>query len=340
LKNQEQKSLFWAYELYYSGFETELFAFLQKIYFDCFYTTNPSFYKYFLKKQKEWNEGKSEIIPAAIIKNLLIRPYTLDILLLKHMTGHFEIDLDEDEETPLITWLQEKNYLFIAEYIVNRCTIVEKTVTTLTTIVTYFKEKGVVSPETFPKKTSCNLTHNDIALLTTIQLFSTQENRVVNKKLYVKVKEEEITRFKTVEGSKDLRNDKLLKKVYQHGIDTENYLSLFSSKRDVALRDNYFYRWEYYASFSPLWADRIQRYHGNINHATKKIEFEDEEEEEDFYDHFNYEPDEQSLETQNKSIQPIVCKRSWKEFYEEHKYNGLFEPDLEYLEEFDNVTCE
>jgi len=251
------------------------------------------------------------------------------------MTSHFEIDVDEDPH--LITWLQEKNYLFITEYIVNKCTSIEKT---LTTIVTYFKEKGFVSPEIFSKKNSSNLTRNEIALLTTMLLFSMQENKVANKKLYVKVKEEEITRFKTVEGSKDLRNDKLLKKVYEHGIDTENYLSLFSCKRDATLREKYFYQWEYYASFSPLWAERIQRYHGNINHDTKKIEFEDEDEEEEFYDHFNYEPDEQSLETQNKSIQPIVSKRTWVEFYEEYKHNGLFEPDTEYLEEFDTVTCE
>jgi len=48
---KHESSVFWAYELYYSGFENELFNLLWKIYFDFYYTLNPSFYDYFIKKQ-------------------------------------------------------------------------------------------------------------------------------------------------------------------------------------------------------------------------------------------------------------------------------------------------
>ena len=50
--NKSEKSLFWAYELYYSGFEEDVFNLLWKIYFDFYYTLNPSFYTYFIKKHK------------------------------------------------------------------------------------------------------------------------------------------------------------------------------------------------------------------------------------------------------------------------------------------------
>uniref|UniRef100_A0A6C0B0G1 Uncharacterized protein n=1 Tax=viral metagenome TaxID=1070528 RepID=A0A6C0B0G1_9ZZZZ len=352
LKKQEQKSLFWAYELYYSGFEAELFDFLQKIYMDCFYTLNPAFHKYFQKKLREWTETRLETVPAAIIKNMVIRPCTLDFLLLKHITSHFEIELELDEEKEkeldeedinknsfLTAWLQEKKYLFIAEYVLNRCKTTEKT---LHTIISYFKEKGIVSSEKFLKKDN-KLSQNDITLLTTMLLFSMQENKVVNKKVYITVKEEQIKRFQTLRVHDGLKNYKLLRKVYEYGIDEDNYLSLFSSKRDDQLRENFFYNWEYYASFSPIWASRIQEYGGEINHETKKVIFDEGEDDEhqqqceDFYLHFNYEPDEQSLEIQNKSIQPIVCKRTWRDFYEEYKDTGIFEPDLEFLEEFDRM---
>lgn len=47
--NKKDDSIFWAYELFYSGFKTELAELLWKIYFDFYSTLNPSFEKY-LKK--------------------------------------------------------------------------------------------------------------------------------------------------------------------------------------------------------------------------------------------------------------------------------------------------
>ena len=349
VNKQQQKSLFWAYEIYYSGFETELFAFLWKIYFDCFYTTNPSFYKYFTKKQIEWNLERTDTIVAAIIQNLLMRTYTLDVFLLRHIVNKFDIDIDTDIDTnidtignevgrsPLLSWLQEKNYIYIAEYILNRCQKMEETIVI---IILFFKEHGI-SVDKLPIKTQFTYTDRTLALANIMLLFSMQEKRIIHKKLYVTVKDVNIARYATIQSSKDLRNDALLKKVYEHGIDDDHYLSLFSTRGDSKiLRDNYLFHWEYYASLSPIWATRIQYYNGSVNHSTKKIEFDNEEEEEEFYNSFNYEPDEHSLETQYKSIQPIMRNRTWTSFYHQHKHEGLFIPDVEYLEEFETVKYE
>ena len=43
-------AIFWAYELYYSGFKHELFDFIWKIYYDFFATLNPDFGAYLFKK--------------------------------------------------------------------------------------------------------------------------------------------------------------------------------------------------------------------------------------------------------------------------------------------------
>ena len=76
--NKSEKSLFWAYELYYSGFHVELFNLLWKIYFDFYYTLNPGFYKYFTKKQKEWENSlntpeKDDVVVGNIVYNLMRR---------------------------------------------------------------------------------------------------------------------------------------------------------------------------------------------------------------------------------------------------------------------------
>ena len=56
LIDKNEGCIFWAYELYYSGFENELFDLLWKIYFNFYYTLNPSFQQYFIKKHKEWKK--------------------------------------------------------------------------------------------------------------------------------------------------------------------------------------------------------------------------------------------------------------------------------------------
>lgn len=85
--------------------------------------------------------------------------------------------------------------------------------------------------------------------------------------------------------------------------------------------------WLYYASFSPIWSRRIEKYGGRINHQEKKVDFtvdgieEDDngsddtngssenddtdnsnELEEQFYEKYDYELDEQSVDVQSKMV--------------------------------------
>ena len=43
LNEKEERGEFWAYELYYSGFKLELIDLLWSLYYDFYYTFNPSF---------------------------------------------------------------------------------------------------------------------------------------------------------------------------------------------------------------------------------------------------------------------------------------------------------
>ena len=54
LLNKKDDALFWAFELYFSGFESELIEILWKIYYEFYYSLNPSFECYFLKKHKQF----------------------------------------------------------------------------------------------------------------------------------------------------------------------------------------------------------------------------------------------------------------------------------------------
>ena len=70
----------------------------------------------------------------------------------------------------------------------------------------------------------------------------------------------------------------------------------------------------------------------NTIQATQQLLEEKEQENSDeneqaFYNEFGYEPDEQKIETQNKTIQEIKSERTWALFYSEHKTNGILELD-------------
>ena len=71
LKKEDLRIIYyWAYELYYSGFETELFEFLGKIYLDFYYVHQPYFLGYFIKKRNLWKADKNVNHVAYIIRNM------------------------------------------------------------------------------------------------------------------------------------------------------------------------------------------------------------------------------------------------------------------------------
>jgi hypothetical protein len=357
LIDKKEKAIFWAYELYYSGFEVELFNHLWKIYFDFYYTLNPSFYDYFVKKQKEWRKmskgpEKDKIIKM-IVSDLMMRPYNLDTFLLRQIATNFNIELD----TPLYmtidhvefinisqvnAWFVNKNYIDIAEFVLHQCK--DQYLGELLEVVsTYFK--SIVNKKFVEHKINKNLptvkTEKRHMILAYIMLqFTVMEELKMGKKLYVIVENKDIKPFETIYSDYDssFYPYKILPLVYLHGIDEDNYLSLFKLQRNLFnLNDAYFRRWEYYAAYSPVWYDRIKKYKGTINHELKSIEFPDDDFFEEFYDSYNYETDEQKPETTNKSIKNIIKERTWAQFYKQHKTNGLFVPDTEFLDELDEI---
>jgi hypothetical protein len=58
----------------------------------------------------------------------------------------------------------------------------------------------------------------------------------------------------------------------------------------------------YYASAASIWKDRITLYNGRVDDEKKEVIFDNIEDKEKFDDEYDLEPDEQSLETQQKSL--------------------------------------
>jgi hypothetical protein len=119
------------------------------------------------------------------------------------------------------------------------------------------------------------------------------------QKLRLIFKETDIEKYKTMNTNEPGKAWKILPQVCKYGIYTE-IRTLFQIT-NIDFRKEYYENWLFYAARSPIWCDRIISSGGFVI-DNEKVNMVDEEKAEEFYQLYNYEPDEQPREIQEKSI--------------------------------------
>ena len=349
---KKEDAIFWAYELYYSGFKEEFFQFIWKIYYDFFATLNPNFEIYLIKKQKEWKSGENENdiikdkIISTIVQDLIIRPFNTDVFILRKLSDlmEFKINMleninlnndDDDIMRQIIYWIKKDDYRSMTEYIINNQS---ETVWLYNIILDCFEachckinKTKLIKQFIVAKK---HINYKIMLLAKIIQLFSVKNMLKEGKKIYIKVEPEEIIPYETIEACLGLKPYRILKIACLYSTNENNHLHLFKLARDDIpnIKDLYNNNdeWLYYASFSPIWFERIIDNHGFINYSKKRIEFENEEDCEYFNTKYDLEPDEQTTNVKNKCI-PIIqnevidTRIDFNYFYENYKNNGFIQ---------------
>lgn len=349
--NKKEEAIFWAYELYYSGFQSELVDVFWSLYYDFYYTLNPSFEKYLqtrLKKNLALDTDSVNYV-SMIVNNFMIRPHSMDIFMLKQIVDICDFDKTDIQDyidssgnnieiirKELITALITKDFMMLASLIL--IDIKYEHIDSMFEVATdYFvTEMGLKKKVQDYDKQSSN--KRVLILCRIIHYFTVTSNKKLGKNLYVHVEPEEVVLYETISSCADLVPRKILRLAKIYAIDSNNYLSLFDLKREKQdIKTAYYYDWLYYASYSPLWKSRILKHNGVIDAKNKKVEFDDDDIDE-FYDNYGYEPDEQSTEIENKTIQDIRSERNWLSFYKEHNINGVVEIEDDILSSIDKIT--
>ena len=364
LLNKSDDAIFWAYELYYSGFKMEFFDYIWKIYYDFFATLNPSFEQY-LNKMLKCNNKTEDKLVSTIVQDLLIRPFNTDIFFLRTICSLFEIECSFVSITntgntllkstsilyeQLTKWIDDKDFKSIAQYILN--------IVTLDTSdkVLYFIYSGAIDvfADIYKVKLSKtkllkefgvaqeridnNFGKKILLLVKIMTMFSLKEKLVKGKNFYIVVDPEDIIQYETIEAT-SIRHYKVLNVARICGIDDLKHLSLFRLEREtlkgIMLKDLYFNNWLYHASFSPVWFNRIKKYRGYVDYTKMSVEFVNEDMMQLFYDKYGYEPDEQSQNTTDKCLKINDCI-NWTAFHNNFKTNSLFLIDEEFIEELNN----
>ena len=352
--NKSDDAIFWAYELYNSGFKYEFINLIWKIYYDFFATLNPAYEAYLLKKYKElimYSDRTQERFVSSIIQDLLFRPFNSDIFMLRNICEIFDIDIIYHHASEKITridevsknltqWVANDDFRSIAQWVLN----VNKTIspTNIYSIcLDIFKEtktKNKLEKE-FASAIKLNINTNVILLSKIMQLFSKKAELKKGRSMYINVEPEDIIPYEPIIGSNEIKHYTILEKAYMCGIDDLKHLGLFKlTRKKYILQEEYWYRWEYHASFSPLWSKRIKEFGGYPDYTKQKVIFKEEPDDDamqEFYRLYGLEPDEQKSQVQNKSIQAIEKVHDWKWFNDQYKKNGLFKVYEEELDEFD-----
>jgi hypothetical protein len=350
LLNKSEEVLFWAYELYYSGYKQELVNLIWKIYYEFYSTLNPAFEIYLLKKNNINNFNNVKNI-ANILNSFLIRPYNLDVFMAKQIIQNFEIEHVKEDIQELLVLGNHVNITFYILEIVEERNIDDN----LNLIIDYFNKNKIKNKNndkhkilTLWNKVKTLSDWRTIILSYIFRFYTEQQKIKTGKNIYVVVNDEDIVLYETIEVDLSLLGDtkrekmiarKILENAYLYSIDSSKWMHLLKLKRNKSnIREAYYYKWLYYASQSPLWATRICAFNGIVDNETQSVEFEDEDDLQGFYKNYGYEPDEQPISIQNKCLEITQNpSENWATFYKKYRGNGIFIVDEEYLDNMDKV---
>lgn len=316
LLKREEDALFWAYELYFSGFLSDFRALILNIYVYFYAPLNISLGKYLINQLNQMKKCPECV--AKIILNLQSRPFLLDVFLLEKQVHLFELD-EEEEKKDTWTWNAA-----LASFILNsqnKTDIFKKICNShqLTSLHSLLMENGA---------------KENIVLLTfACHHFCVENSKPMAKSCYVQLPSQNlIDSFKTIDSVKPYR---VLPLAYKYETDPHDWLSLFVLKRDNnGLRGCYFYHWLYFSLATPFWREQLKFVTYEVDEVKKQVWFPEEETIE-----FNLEPDEQTVETQSKVLKNIKRDKTWIQFVQEFGQNNICELDEAYLEEFGQLKC-
>ena len=210
--NKSDDAIFWAYELYHSGFKNELFGLIWKIYYDFFATLNPTFEAYLLKKHKEVImaiDSNQDRIVSSIIQDLLFRPFNTDVFIMRNICDNFEHDIiyHQCKDTLFIynnfeKWIELDDYRSISHWILN----INKTadvVDVYNICLNIFEKNGLKLTKNklekeFVSVINLNINANIILLAKIMCLFSKKEDIKKGRSIYINVEPEDVVQYETI----------------------------------------------------------------------------------------------------------------------------------------------
>jgi len=319
-KSSFEEVIFWAGEIYYSGFYEQLWDHIWKLYYDFYAIKYPKYEKKINKMSKE----KMDLKNIVYILNLFYysKPtYTVFALRMLNpespthvYLGRIPKWLKELEltkwERKLIRSIQNKKKANIAFYIKQ----VKCTQQCYNAIKKYYMQ--VLSlPLKNKSLDAINYKNKAHILLALVCHLSLDVSEIQTKTIFKKLN-------KSIVTAQIQFNDNIIEPLHETLVHKRLFkisplvgafkLERFSIPK-LDYKDILRLHWDYFVYNTPLWRQRIKNCNGIVNDKNYELVFKNDDDHEAFYERFYYEPDEQSKEIQEKSICDIDIEegRAW-----------------------------
>ena len=318
-----EECYFWFYEIYSSGYVDEIWNILWKIYYDFYAEKNGSFERKMKQYYRGWKNKNSFRQVMNVLRTLhtfhkktsgrvfMMRIYYSNVLRQILSRKNRENLKSKDRKFEILKYGLIENKDPIIAYYIKRLWSQDNSEKLKKIIQDFRGEKLIL-----------NDNYNDI--LHQLYYHSIKEQNKIKKNVTYNVSEDAVNHLKSTDDTcyNESKYGEHVNTVYKtltlrrkYGVSSN--IGCFKLARDnVDLKNEFWYHWEYYAYRCPLWKSRFDKCKINIDDEKKEIVFEDEDEYEEFYELYGYEPDEQSKETQEKSTK-VLKKRKLNEWLED-----------------------
>lgn len=353
LKSQSlEECNFWISELYLSGFIEQSWELLWFVYYDFYYIRNPQFQSFLHKKSVE-GDLKSVL---TVVKNLFKMKSSSEVFMTRQYNNCVK-DITHIFKGKKPNWLMTLpvQYHGLFRFIDKK--LYHFAVSSLPDVVDadlfkaiqiYFQlsdEQSMSFQNEFLPQLSAdtadqykNMIHKLWAII--CLLIFNRDYLTSKKKMYISCSDSEYNDIMKIHNDPiplSKYNNPQIYRTLQHKrvYSIDPICSSFHLLRENVENINKCYRehWEFYAYLCPLWNERFQKYDITIDSDKKKIVFHDDDELEDFYSQYGYEPDEQSYETENKRVVHMP-ENNWKTWYDSLFTSTEKNPIYEFKEDF------
>tara|TARA_B110000211_G_C14017265_1_gene525943 strand:- start:167 stop:1159 length:993 start_codon:yes stop_codon:yes gene_type:complete len=299
-KTSFNEVVYWVGEIYHSGFVSDLWEILWDYYYRYLSIKYKKYEKILIKKYNNSAGGVSPIIECFnliyYLKNIDYEIYFREKEKLKkiYLPKFDWLNLFDKKYHQFILSIHYKNYQNIRWYLQREISyeIIKK----------YFElmlnyELNPLDLEAHPYKNTKVILY---ALIKYLSDNNDNDNKVKIKRIPKEIYENLNLQNKNIrEKSEDYKFLGRKRKYYIHD-DIGKYPLARNNYKNY--KELYWYNWLYYAYRSPIWYRRINKYNIEIDDKNREIIFKNEDEYDEFTEKYDYEPDEQTQETQDKSL--------------------------------------
>jgi len=344
INKDEERSLFWSFELYMSGFKKSFTNLIIMIYNDFYSLINERLGKKLIEYTNALMKYNDLNMIIIIIENLIVNKIDYAVFYIRNLGDVLYKNVSEisiiEIDSIIKNVIMEMNIINIERFlicVINNDISLEEIKALLSSLLSKKEKKikkisGRLELIIFVLREFVNKYHKSLKSCMIIENkrftgeYIIDDMNSINYSKYMNIEEKEIKPYN------------ILKNKCIYGTNDHDEMSLFNLQRyKTNIKEIYWYKWLYYCINCRLWFDRINLYKIFINDEKEEICFEDDESLELFYDKYGYEPDEQSKKIQDKSIGEIKNNTSWYDFYNNH-ITTILQIDKDLLIDVDRIN--